>query len=400
MDAENRKLKKGFTTGSCAAACAKAAAWMLFSGDVKKKIEIITPDGTVYSPEMIHITKDTDAVTCFVRKDSGDDPDITNHTLVGAKVSFHISGLAGEKNNIRPEYSSSADTSQNARVFIIGGEGVGIVTKPGLDQPVGAWAINHVPRKMITKEVMEVCRLFEYTGDIFVEIIVPEGKKLAEQTFNPRLGIIGGISILGTSGIIEPMSNEALIETIRAEMSVHRAAGENTVVLAFGNYGQDFLMETYGYDVDQSVKISNFVGESLEIAAELGFEKVLLLGHVGKLIKVSGGIMYTHSHSADCRMELLCTAALKAGVSREGCLSILKEITTEAGLSIIDREGLLYPTMEIVMERIMYYLDHKSAGRFQTECMMYSSEYGLLSKTANAQEVLRGTFCRSGLRSS
>ncbi len=399
MQDRSGQLRNGFTTGSCVAACAKAACFMLFTGTEKRETEIITPKGIVYRPRIINIKTEEHAVTCFVKKDSGDDPDVTNHALVGAKVSLGVTEEIRRKEE-KQVIRSFGDQEAEVSVFICAGTGVGTVTKAGLNMPVGASAINQVPREMITKEVLHVCRLFDYSGEISVEAVVINGEELAAQTFNPRLGIEGGISILGTTGVIEPMSTQALIDTIRAEMSVHRAAGEDTIVLAFGNYGQDFLKETYGYDVDRSVKISNFAGEAFEIAADLGFKQVLLLGHIGKLIKVSGGIMNTHSREGDCRMELLAAAALRAGADASVCRRILSEVTTEAGLAVLKEAGILEDAMDIAMERILYYLDKKSSGKFQTECIMYSTEFGLLSETAHAGEVLRGTFCGSGLRSS
>ena len=195
-------MRKGFTTGSCAAAASKAAAWMLLSGTDKNKIEITTPAGIVYSPDIEDITKGESYVKCAVRKDSGDDPDITNGKLVYAKVSL------AEK------------TDSGERVIITGGEGVGTVTRPGLDQPVGNAAINSVPRMMIGDEVMQVMELFDHDGALNVEISVPGGEEIALKTFNPRLGIEGGISIIGTTGIVEPMSTKALLRAWKLDCFV------------------------------------------------------------------------------------------------------------------------------------------------------------------------------------
>lgn len=184
-------------------------------------------------------------------------------------------------------------------INIDGGDGVGRVTKPGLDQPVGNAAINHVPREMIEKEVREVCELLDFKGTLDITISVPKGNELAERTFNPRLGIVGGISILGTSGIVEPMSSQALIDTIRVELRQRYSLGYDYVAVAPGNYGLDFMKESYGYDLDRSVKCSNFIGETIDMAADMGFKRMLLTGHIGKLIKVAGGIMNTHSREAD-----------------------------------------------------------------------------------------------------
>ncbi|MBO5284107.1 MAG: cobalamin biosynthesis protein CbiD, partial [Lachnospiraceae bacterium] len=262
-------MRYGFTTGSCAAAAAKAAAYMLLTGKKKTQITIETPKGIPYTARILDIVSGEREVSCAVEKDGGDDPDVTTGALIYAKVS-----LAG-------------DTGGEIRID--GGRGVGRVTEPGLDQPVGNAAINHVPREMITREVGQVCAVTDYQGSLLVEISVPGGERLAEHTFNPRLGIVGGISILGTSGIVEPMSTRAILDTIRVELNQRRAQGFDTVAVSPGNYGLDFMKTAYGYDLDKSVKCSNFIGDTLDMAVELGFRRLLLTGHIGKLIKVAGG---------------------------------------------------------------------------------------------------------------
>ena len=193
-------MRYGFTTGSCAAAAAKAAAYMLLTGREKHEITITTPKGILYHARMEEISRTEHSVRCAVRKDGGDDPDITTGTLIFAEVSWQ-------------EQKQEKDCGK-PQILITGGAGVGTVTRPGLDQPVGSAAINHVPREMITREVEEVCALTDYAGSLLVEISVQGGEELAKKTFNPRLGIVGGISILGTTGIVEPMSSQALLDTI------------------------------------------------------------------------------------------------------------------------------------------------------------------------------------------
>ena len=241
-------MRYGFTTGSCAAAAAKAAAYMLLLGRKKTEITIETPKGIPYTAQILDIRRTEDVVSCAVQKDGGDDPDVTTGAWIYAKVTYC--------GNDRKDFRSQADfqSRENLQsledtpyVQIDGGIGVGRVTKPGLDQPVGNAAINHVPREMITKEVLEVCRLVDYKGGLAVEIFVPEGEQLAEQTFNPRLGIKGGISILGSSGIVEPMSSQAILDTIRVELRQRRAEGYAYVAVAPGNYGLDFMKQAYGY---------------------------------------------------------------------------------------------------------------------------------------------------------
>ena len=364
-----KNMRYGFTTGSCAAAAAKAAAYMLLSGRQKNTITIETPKGIPYTAEILEITRGEKAVQCAVRKDGGDDPDITSGALIYAEVSL--------TDHTRMQ---ATDT----RIHIDGGIGVGRVTKPGLDQPVGNAAINHVPREMIAKEVLEVCDLMDYKGNLQVIISVPEGKAIAKQTFNPRLGIVGGISILGTSGIVEPMSNQALLDTIRVELNQRRAEGFDYIAVAPGNYGLDFMKKAYGYDLDKSVKCSNFIGVTIDMAVECGFTRMLLTGHIGKLIKVAGGIMNTHSKEADCRMELLSAFAIHEGAGADVAAKILDCVATEDAVRLLRESGKQQEVMDYAMERIMFYLNKRAGGRMQIDCIMYDNTFGELAKSKEA----------------
>lgn len=364
-----KNMRYGFTTGSCAAAAAKAAAYMLLSGRQKNTITIETPKGIPYTADVLEITRGEKAVQCAVRKDGGDDPDITSGALIYAEVSL--------TDHTRMQ---ATDT----RIHIDGGIGVGRVTKPGLDQPVGNAAINHVPREMIAKEVLEVCDLMDYKGNLQVIISVPEGEAIAKQTFNPRLGIVGGISILGTSGIVEPMSNQALLDTIRVELNQRRAEGFDYIAVAPGNYGLDFMKKAYGYDLDKSVKCSNFIGVTIDMAVECGFTRMLLTGHIGKLIKVAGGIMNTHSKEADCRMELLSAFAIHEGAGADVAAKILDCVATEEAVRLLREAGKQQEVMDYAMERIMFYLNKRAGGRMQIDCIMYDNTFGELAKSKEA----------------
>lgn len=362
-------MRYGFTTGSCAAAAAKAAAYMLLSGRQKNTITIETPKGIPYTAEILEITRGEKAVQCAVRKDGGDDPDITSGALIYAEVSL-------------TDHTRTQAT--DTRIHIDGGIGVGRVTKPGLDQSVGNAAINHVPREMIAKEVLEVCDLMDYKGNLQVIISVPEGEAIAKQTFNPRLGIVGGISILGTSGIVEPMSNQALLDTIRVELNQRRAEGFDYIAVAPGNYGLDFMKKAYGYDLDKSVKCSNFIGVTIDMAVECGFTRMLLTGHIGKLIKVAGGIMNTHSKEADCRMELLSAFAIHEGAGADVAAKILDCVATEEAVRLLREAGKQQEVMDYAMERIMFYLNKRAGGRMQIDCIMYDNTFGELAKSKEA----------------
>lgn len=355
-------MRYGFTTGSCAAAASKAATYMLLTGNKKTNITMETPKGIPYAAEIIDICIEEKQVSCAVLKDGGDDPDITTGALVYAKVSY-------------------ADDFE-----IDGGVGVGRVTKPGLDQPVGNAAINSVPRKMIEKEVKEVCEILDYKGGLRIEISVPKGVGIAEQTFNPRLGIVGGISILGTSGIVEPMSSQALLDTIRVELRQRKALGYDNVVISPGNYGRDFMKNAYGYDLDKSVKCSNFIGETIDMIVEMEFQKILLVGHMGKLIKVAGGIMNTHSREADCRMELLAAFAIQECVDSSLVREMMNCVTTEDAVKMLTKSEKMKQVMDRIVDRIIYYLGKRAKGKLSIDCMIYTNELGELAKSREALE--------------
>lgn len=371
MDSK-KELRKGFTTGSCGAAAAKAALYMLLTGSVKDEIEIITPGGALFRTEVKDIFRGENRVRCAVVKDGGDDPDVTTGLHVTAEV------RAEER----------ADGALEIRIE--GGPGVGRVTLPGLDQPVGNAAINRVPRQMIEKELSEVAELLDFRGRIRVILSVPGGEAAAERTFNPRLGIEGGISILGTTGIVEPMSTRAILDTIRVELNQRKALGDRIAAVSPGNYGLNFMKETYGYDLNRSVKCSNYVGDTVDMVREMDFRGMLLTGHIGKLIKLSGGIMNTHSKEGDARMELLAAGVIRAGGSMDTLRGILNCRVTEEALGIIQAESpaLLRTSMESVMDRILYYLRKRAGEELPVECILYSNEFGLLAASPGAMDML------------
>lgn len=359
-------LRFGFTTGSCSAAAAKAAAYMLLTGKTIEKISIETPKGIMFDADILDTKRSENIVSCCVIKDGGDDPDITTGSHVYASVSYYdIEG-----------------------VCIDGGTGVGRVTKPGLDQPVGSAAINSVPRKMIQKEVKEVMELCDYKGGISVIISIPEGEELASKTFNPRLGIVGGISVLGTTGIVEPMSSEALLKTIDVELNQKEALHWEYVPVSPGNYGLDYMKRTYGFDLDVSVKCSNFIGDTINMAKEHGFKGMLLTGHIGKLVKVAGGMLNTHSKYGDCRMEQLSECAAILGADTETVHRILDSVATEDAVDILIEKGLKDSVMTEIMNRIIHNLKMQASDELVIECMMYSNKHGMLAKSSGAEPML------------
>ena len=364
---EQKKMRTGYTTGSCAAAAAKAAVCMLLSGEVIQQVRLMTPKGVELDLEVEQIERRQHGVRCAVRKDSGDDPDVTNGIYVYAEV------------RKEPEPG----------IYLDGGEGIGRITKKGLEQPVGAAAINRVPRQMILEAVKEQSIRYGYQGGLSVIISAPEGKKLAAKTFNPRLGIENGISILGTSGIVEPMSEKALTDTIFLEMKMLKENGIDRCCVVPGNYGRDFLAGQLGVDTDQAVKCSNYIGETIDAAVNLEMRSLLLIGHIGKLIKVAAGVMNTHSRQADCRMEVLAAYAAAEGASAECVQAILSCITTTEALELLKEKGILSGVMERVMERIDFHLRHRAGGSLQVEAIVFSTEDGILGKTKRAEALLK-----------
>lgn len=348
-----RQLRCGVTTGTCAAAAAKAAALRLLNCPAAE-ISVLTPAGvTVNLPvEMI-------GEACGVRKDAGDDPDVTDGMLICA----HVELTKGEE------------------LLIAGGEGVGRVTKPGLEQPVGAAAINRVPRLMIAQAVREV--LGEQGA--CVTVFVPGGAEIARRTANPRLGIVDGISILGTTGIVEPMSESALVASIQLELSARRASGADCVLVTPGNYGETFARERYG--LQNGVLCSNFVGEAVDFAASAGFHSFLLMAHAGKLVKLAGGIYQTHSRIADARMEILAAHAAMAGAAPEAVRRIMECVTADGAFDLLEETCLLAPVLEGVMERIAFHLARR-AGEMKTAAVMFTNGRGELGRTSGALEMI------------
>ena len=362
-----RLLRCGYTTGTCAALAAQGAAKLLLTGQAPETVSLLTPKGlTVEAAPRYCFLTDGETAVCAVEKDAGDDADATDGMEIVAAV--RRGGAPG--------------------VAIDGGDGVGRVTKPGLDQPVGAAAINSVPRRMIAEQALAVCRAYGYTGGLEVVISVPGGGEAAKRTFNPNLGVEGGVSILGTSGVVEPMSEQALIDTIELELR-QTAARSPRLILTPGNYGADFL-RARGWDSAgvPVVKCSNFIGEALDAAANLGFAQVLLVGHIGKLVKLAGGVMNTHSKYADCRVELFCAHAALCGADRALCRALMGAATADACLALLDAASLRERVMASLLAAIQTHLNRRVGGTYQTGVVLFSNQYGLLGSTEAAKDIL------------
>ena len=407
------KLRLGYTTGSCAAAAAKAAAFVLLTGNEIREVRLVTPKGIALDLDVEDLQilsggeaalAGREAVSCAVRKDSGDDPDVTDGALIYAKVAL----------------------SQTPGIRIEGGKGVGRVTRPGLDQPVGAAAINSTPRRMIEEAVRDVLVKYgsgeyrdgEYCGEkylggeyrdgeyrggkytvgnsiltapgIEVTISVPRGEELAARTFNGKLGIEGGISILGTTGIVEPMSEQALLDTIKAEISVRRSEGCTILSAAPGNYGKQFFLEKYGFPLETAVTASNYIRDTIRMAQSAGFRRLLFVGHIGKLVKVAGDVPNTHSKYGDRRMEIL--GQIAEDVS--GCeLPALREeldgcVSTDEAVRILKSRGMDAPVLAEMTRRIRDVMEGWADQKMQVEVIVFSNVHGELGKTEQAEQFL------------
>lgn len=406
--AGTKRLRCGYTTGSCAALATQAACRMLLGEPVPARVAIVTPSGVRVEADVLEpaCAPDRSWARCAVRKDGGDDVDATDGLLIYAEVRvLRTTGPSGPEETSRPA------------VVIRGGEGVGRVTRPGLEQPVGEAAINSVPRAMITEQVRAVWG--EHGGapgpspcgpgdasacasvpTVEVTISVPGGAQVAARTFNPQLGIEGGISILGTTGIVEPRSVAALRDSIELEIRQKAAEGARDLVIVPGNYGRAFVAERPELAGIPLVACSNYVGDALDYAARHGFERVLLVGHVGKLVKVAGGVMDTHSRTADCRCEIVCAHAALAGASRqvarrimacattEACLDVLAESDAGSGLASGSGENLLAPVSRSLVEAVADHVARRAAGAFESAVILFSQARGELARSAGADALI------------
>ncbi len=309
-----KAYRKGYTTGSCATAAAKVAALMLLRRQIIHQVSIDTPAGVVLHLNVEQPVLSANSAVAAIRKDGGDDVDATHGMLIFARVTLN------EANTIT----------------ITGGEGIGVVTRPGIGLPIGAAAINATPRHTIEPAVREVIGL---SGGAHVEIFAPEGAERARRTYNGRLGIEGGISVIGTTGIVTPMSEESWKRSLAIELEQKYAQGLRQVILVPGNHGERFVTQTLHLEAQQVVTMSNFVGYMLQEAQRIGYQRVALMGHIGKLVKVAAGVFHTHSHIADARMETLVTHLALLGAPNALLQAVFHCLTTEEALELIDNAG-------------------------------------------------------------
>ncbi|CAM4092552.1 cobalt-precorrin-5B (C(1))-methyltransferase CbiD [Serratia silvae] len=363
---QGKRYRKGYTTGSCATAAAKVAALMVLRQQVIHQVSIVTPSGVTLNLNVEQPLIEGQQATAAIRKDGGDDVDATHGMLIFARVSL---------------------TQDHQQILLQGGEGVGTVTRKGIGLPVGSAAINRTPRQTIEAAVREA--IGPQRGAL-VEIFAPEGIERARKTYNGRLGILGGISIIGTTGIVTPMSEESWKRSLALELEMKRAAGQDRVILVPGNHGERFVREQLGLDGQQVVTMSNFVGYMLQETVRLGFRQVLLVGHPGKLIKVAAGIFHTHSHIADGRMETLIAHLALMGAPVELLRQVEQCNTTEAALELISEQGWqeVFPRIaQRICQRVQEMLRF-SSHLPGCDAILFSFDQQILGSNRPVQEIV------------
>lgn len=362
-----KELKCGFTTGSCATAAATSALEMILSGQALSAVAIRLPSGEEAVFELEDITREKDFARVAVTKDGGDDPDVTTGTRIYGEVKL---------------------TPEKGVISIDGGMGVGRVTKRGLKCAVGEAAINPVPRRMIEENLKNIMENHGYEGGVSVVISVPEGEALALKTYNPRLGIVGGISILGTTGVVEPMSEKAIVDTIKVLVDKKYEEDSEIILISPGNYGRDFCREYFGIDISKSIPISNFVGEAIDYIKYKGFKKILFVGHTGKIVKCAAGIMNTHSYYADGRMEIIGVHSALSGADIPTVEKIMECISTDEAFDILKGKPYFEQVKRRIMDKIMYHLNFRLKDEVEIGVVMFSSDRDHIIESENAEKLI------------
>ena len=360
-----KKLRKGFTTGTCATAATVAALSMILNQEREEKVTVHTASGVEVTMDVHNPSFGPEEATAAIEKDGGDDADATHGLLI---------------------YSTVTLLPDQTEIEIDGGQGVGRVTEKGLACDVGMAAINPTPRRMIEQHVREI---IGPNCGARVIISVPGGEETAKLTYNSRLGIVGGISILGTTGIVNPMSEDSWKASITIELTMLYNQGHRSVVLVPGNYGEDFATNTVGIPAGRIVNMSNFVGHVLKEVQRIGFTKVLMIGHMGKFVKVAAGIFSTHSKDSDARMETLVANLALMGAPMELLKKVDKCLTTEAAGTAIKEfsyEGVYQVLADKIKARSERLLRYRKP-EVSIEVVVFGTEEGYLASTQPLEQI-------------
>ncbi|MGX4590314.1 cobalt-precorrin-5B (C(1))-methyltransferase CbiD [Clostridioides difficile] len=397
---DGKKYRRGYTTGSCATGASKAAVYMLITKNRINTINIDTPKGIPLLLKVDNINISDTFVECSIKKDGGDDIDATHTMDIYARAEI-VSKNDKNKGYLTLKDIDSLSTNSECKselykfIRVSGGIGIGVVTKKGLSVDVGKPAINPTPLKMINHEIRKLI------GDNFesilgndkvlkITIFAPQGETVAKKTFNPRLGIVGGISIIGTTGIVEPMSYEGWKKSLSIELQMKKEQGLDKIILVPGNHGEQFIREKLNLDIKYVVRVSNFIGYMIKEAQRIGYKKILMAGHIGKFIKVSAGIFNTHSKVADARSEILVANLALMGARYEFLNKINQCVTTEEAVELINNSE--YREVYNILsnkcrERVKQYLNEDSDD-IDVEVIIFSMDKSLLGKSDNTDDLM------------
>lgn len=397
---DGKKYRRGYTTGSCATGASKAAVYMLITKNRINTINIDTPKGIPLLLKVDNINISDTFVECSIKKDGGDDIDATHTMDIYARAEI-VAKNDKNKGYLTLKDIDSLSTNSECKselykfIRVYGGTGIGVVTKKGLSVDVGKPAINPTPLKMINHEIRKLI------GDNFepilgndkvlkITIFAPQGETVAKKTFNPRLGIVGGISIIGTTGIVEPMSDEGWKKSLSIELQMKKEQGLDKIILVPGNHGEQFIREKLNLDIKYVVRVSNFIGYMIKEAQRIGYKKILMAGHIGKFIKVSAGIFNTHSKVADARSEILVANLALMGARYEFLNKINQCVTTEEAVGLINNSE--YREVYNILsnkcrERVKQYLNEGSDD-IDVEVIIFSMDKSLLGKSDNTDDLV------------
>ena len=348
-DKPKGKMRTGFTTGTCATAGAKAALLSIMNQNKTDSIDVTLPKKSQIKIKIKDCKFSNHTATCTVIKDGGDDPDVTHGAEIITQVT--LTGKPGE-------------------IEIDGGEGVGRVTKPGLGLDIGAAAINPTPKKMIRENILEIAKDLLAKNGIKVLVSVPKGRDLATKTDNPRLGIIGGISILGTSGIVVPYSTASFAASIRQSIEVTRAMGDDTVVLTTGGRSEDFTRKIFDLPDHCFVQMGDFSGYTVQVCAKKGIKKAHVAGFIGKLAKMSIGVKQTHVKGSKVDMEFLAGLAKRCGAPQDVQDAIKKANTARHVFEIINKKNIS-GYFDVICSEAHKQLGKYSDNKFEIEVIMF-----------------------------